>query len=50
MVPVTLIIILEIVRRVIIKINGEPTGPDDKLEFIDLFLNTLDTVRPKIPT
>jgi formate dehydrogenase subunit gamma len=48
MVPVTLIIILEIVRRVIIKIKGEPTGPDDKLEFIDLFLNALDRP-PKNP-
>jgi formate dehydrogenase subunit gamma len=48
MVPVTLIIILEIVRRVIIAIKGQPTGPDDKLEFIDLFLNWLDRP-PKNP-
>jgi formate dehydrogenase subunit gamma len=48
MVPVTLIIILEIMRRVIIAVKGEPTGPDDKLEFIDIFLNTLDRP-PKNP-
>jgi formate dehydrogenase subunit gamma len=48
MVPVTLIIILEIVRRIIIAVKGQPTGPEDRFEWLDLFLNWLEKA-PKNP-
>lgn len=48
MVPVTMIIILEIVRRVIIHFKGEPTGPEDKMLWLDKWLNKLDKA-PKNP-
>jgi hypothetical protein len=48
MVPVTMIIILEIVRRVIIAIKGEPQGPEDKFLWLDKILNKLEKP-PKNP-
>ncbi len=42
MVPVTLIIILEIMRRVIIAVKGEPQGPEDKFLWLDKILNKLE--------
>jgi formate dehydrogenase subunit gamma len=48
MVPVTLIIVLEIMRRVIIAIKGEPQGPEDKFLWLDKILNRLDKP-PKNP-
>jgi formate dehydrogenase subunit gamma len=48
MVPVTLIIILEIMRRVIISIKGEPQGPEDKFLWLDKILNKMEKP-PKNP-
>ena len=48
MVPVTMIIILEIMRRVIISIKGEPQGPEDKFLWLDKILNKLEKP-PKNP-
>jgi formate dehydrogenase subunit gamma len=48
MVPVTLIIILEIMRRVIIAVKGEQVGPEDKFLWLDKILNRLEKP-PKNP-
>lgn len=48
MVPVTMIIILEITRRVIITVKGEPQGSEDRFLWLNKILNKLEKP-PKNP-